>query len=283
MINALGDDIRFTDRYRTKYDSAMAEWLDSGPEPDESTGSVEWHGHVSRFGKRLLHEDDRGFVSVERFDTEAEAIDRFETIDAEYGAWLDDDEPEDDEPMTDDEPEPDDEPEGWVHAPARDGAGCSWCGTWAMVNGDGMCRECFEADDEPAPVEHSGIICHDGTAVNLSLGVPGCLQATPIPGSRFNDWVTSHNRALDDYRHNRARRNETAVLSLAAGILQYCASHDSMGTGDDVDWYGAEHVLVPLLDGFENALNFDLGRLDGGTLSGFGHAVRNSYAGGLGA
>jgi hypothetical protein len=106
MINALGDEIRWTDRYRHKYDSAMAEWLDSGPEPDESTGSVDWRGHVARFGKRLLHTDDRGFVSVECFDTEAEAVDRFEVIDAEYGAWLDDDEPYDDEPTTD-EPEPD--------------------------------------------------------------------------------------------------------------------------------------------------------------------------------
>ena len=132
-------------------------------------------------------------------------------------------------------------------------------------------------------VEPAGIICHDGTAVDLSLGVPACLQAKPIPGSRFNDWVTAHNRALDDYSNNRARRNETAVLSLLDGILSYCRSHDSMGTGDDVDWYGAEHVLVPLLDGFDNALNFDLGRLDGGTLSGVSHAIRNAYAGGLGA
>jgi hypothetical protein len=225
MINQFGDDIRFTDRYRTKYGSAMAEWLDSGPEPDESTGSVEWRGHVARFGKRLMIEDDQGFVTVERFGSETAAIYRFEQIDAEYSAWMDDDEPA----------------------------------------------------DEPA------IICHDGSTVDLSLGVPACLQATPIPGSRFNDWVTAHNRALDDYRHNRARRNETAVLSLAEGILQFCSSHDAMGTGDDTDWYGAEHVLVPLLDGFDNALNFDLGRLDGGTLSGFSHAVRNAYAGGMGA
>ena len=231
-----GEDIRWTDRYRHKYGSAMAEYLctvEGGTiVADEDTGTVEAPtGWVGRFGRRLMQEDDRGFISVERFATEDEAVERFEAIARAYDDW--DSQDEDD----------------------------------------------TEADEADA----SGIRCHDGAGVNLSLGVPACLQATPIPGSRFNDWVTAHNRALDDYVNNRARRNETAVLALLDGILNYCGSHDSMGTGEDVDWYGAEHVLVPLLDGFDNALNFDLGRLDGGTLSGVSHAIRSAYAGGLGA
>lgn len=91
MLNQFGDDIRLTDPHRHKYGSAMAEYLDAGLDPDQATGSVEWHGHVSRFGKRLLHEDDRGFVSVERYPTEAAAVERFEAIDAEYGEWVDSD------------------------------------------------------------------------------------------------------------------------------------------------------------------------------------------------
>lgn len=89
MINQFGDDIRLTDPHRHKYDSAMAEYLDSGYDYDDATGDVSWHGFVRRFGKRLVHEDDYGFVTVERYATEAEAIERWETIDAEYGEWLD--------------------------------------------------------------------------------------------------------------------------------------------------------------------------------------------------
>lgn len=88
MINQFGDDIRLTAPRRHKYDSAMAEYLDSSYDYDDATG-VEWRGFVRRFGKRLLHTDDQGFVTVERYATEAEAIERWETIDAEYGEWLD--------------------------------------------------------------------------------------------------------------------------------------------------------------------------------------------------
>jgi hypothetical protein len=241
-----GEDIRWTDRYRHKYGSAMAEYLctvEGGSiVADEDTGTVEAPtGWVGRFGRRLMTEDDRGFITVERFATEDEAIERFEAIAEQFNAWDLQDEDE-----------------------AIEGA-TQW------------------QEDEADEADASGIRCHDGAGVDLSLGVPACLQATPFPGSRFNDWVTAHNRALDDYVNNRARRNETAVLALLDGILSYCGSHDAMGTGEDIDGYGAEHVLAPLLDGFDNALNFDLGRLDGGTLSGVSHAIRSAYAGGIGA
>lgn len=35
----------------------------------------------------------------------------------------------------------------WVHDPSRDGAGCSWCGGFAKVNADNLCRECHEEDE----------------------------------------------------------------------------------------------------------------------------------------
>jgi hypothetical protein len=93
MICTNGEEIRHSDPHRHKYGSAMAELLDH-LNPDEETGSVDWHGHVGRFGKRLLHSDDQGFVDVERYTSEAEAIERFQAIDTEYGEWLgDDDEP----------------------------------------------------------------------------------------------------------------------------------------------------------------------------------------------
>lgn len=37
-------------------------------------------------------------------------------------------------------------PEVWTHDPQRDGAGCSWCGAWAQVDADNLCRECFAED-----------------------------------------------------------------------------------------------------------------------------------------
>lgn len=36
--------------------------------------------------------------------------------------------------------------ETWRHDPQRDGAGCGWCGAWAQVDAENLCRECW---DEP--------------------------------------------------------------------------------------------------------------------------------------
>lgn len=78
-----------------KYGSRMAAYLHrlslEGSYEDESTGEVGWGHHVARFGRRLLVEDDRGFVWVDRFRTAGEAAGEFEAIAAEYGSWLEDD------------------------------------------------------------------------------------------------------------------------------------------------------------------------------------------------
>lgn len=34
--------------------------------------------------------------------------------------------------------------EPWRHDPARDGAGCSWCGAWAKVSDENLCRGCHD-------------------------------------------------------------------------------------------------------------------------------------------
>ena len=87
-----GEEIRYSDKYRHKYGSAIAEFLcavEGGTiVADEDTGTVEAPtGWVGRFGRRLMTEDDRGFITVERFATEAEAVERFEEVAEAFNAW----------------------------------------------------------------------------------------------------------------------------------------------------------------------------------------------------
>lgn len=35
----------------------------------------------------------------------------------------------------------------WTHDPDRDGSGCSWCGAWAQVNSDNLCRDCHTEEE----------------------------------------------------------------------------------------------------------------------------------------
>lgn len=61
--------------------------------PDQMTGdAIDWHYHVSRFGKRLLFCNTQGFVWVDKYDTEEQAVQVFESIDSDYGTYEDDDE-----------------------------------------------------------------------------------------------------------------------------------------------------------------------------------------------
>lgn len=32
----------------------------------------------------------------------------------------------------------------WTHDPSRDGSGCTWCGAYAQVDSDNLCRECHD-------------------------------------------------------------------------------------------------------------------------------------------
>ena len=39
-----------------------------------------------------------------------------------------------------------DEDHRWVHDPQRDGAGCTFCGAYAQVDADNLCRDCHDED-----------------------------------------------------------------------------------------------------------------------------------------
>lgn len=64
---------------------------------DEDTGSVEWDVFVMRFGKRIVLEDDRGFVWVEKHETEEDAKRAFNRWESAYWHWLDQEDDEQDE------------------------------------------------------------------------------------------------------------------------------------------------------------------------------------------
>jgi hypothetical protein len=76
-------------------------------------------------------------------------------------------------------------------------------------------------------------------------------------------WATRHNAAVRGYDQNAALRpGERVILTLAEAIWMWTHEHGGDGFGDP-------HVLVPLMGAFRQALNFELGRLDGGTLDGW--------------
>lgn len=84
MILTNGDEIRWTD-VRHKCDSAIAEYMLACEGHrlfgDEDTGTVESSaGWTGRYGKRLMCEDDRGFITVERFSSEDDAINEMDRI-----------------------------------------------------------------------------------------------------------------------------------------------------------------------------------------------------------
>lgn len=89
VVEPYAEDIRYKDSHRHKFGDAIAEYLyTKGLDyADQDTGSVEWDVFIMRFGKRLLINDDRGFVWCETFPSEAEAIAAFEEIDAAYAKW----------------------------------------------------------------------------------------------------------------------------------------------------------------------------------------------------
>lgn len=118
------------------------------------------------------------------------------------------------------------------------------------------------------------------TRRDSDAGFPENLRVVPgdIPAPKgMIDWVRVHNNAIADFQRegmgatNSLQKAERAILGLAAGINAWVSSnHDGASDG-----YGAPNVTVPLLQAFHDALNYDLGRLDGGTLSGW---VGSMYA-----
>ena len=78
----------------------LAEYLDmlalDSSYADNEAGDVEAPtGWFARFGKRLLHHDEQGFVEVVRYASVGDATAAFEMLEAEYDIWADDLEPGD--------------------------------------------------------------------------------------------------------------------------------------------------------------------------------------------
>lgn len=97
MITGQGYEIRKTDPHRTKYGDAMAEYLDGRLEwASEESGDVECPtGHFTRFGRRILVTDDRGFVWVEKWATTEKAERVYSAMDQFYWYWADEEMEED--------------------------------------------------------------------------------------------------------------------------------------------------------------------------------------------
>lgn len=71
-------------------------WLSLNSLADADGGHVAAPtGWYAQFGKRLLREDDRGFVWVERYATKALADEMYATLEDEFAEW-DEDETADD-------------------------------------------------------------------------------------------------------------------------------------------------------------------------------------------
>lgn len=73
----------------------LAEYLDmlalDGSYADGESGDVEAPtGWFARFGKRLLHHDEQGFVEVVRYASASDATAAFGMLEDEYDIWADD-------------------------------------------------------------------------------------------------------------------------------------------------------------------------------------------------
>ena len=90
-------------------------------------------------------------------------------------------------------------------------------------------------------------------------------QRSDIPKAMVQHY-TAHNRAVQEFAKLRVgamsntKQCELAILALLAGVEEFTANTPQ-------DPYTAEHVIRPILAAIGDALNLDLGRLDGGTLA----------------
>ena len=86
------------DDTRHKYDSALAEYIDTMCDPsDESTGDTDGPiDYCQLWGKRLLFCDSQGFVSIDKYPTETDARRVFDTIELAYWTWSEDEDSEQD-------------------------------------------------------------------------------------------------------------------------------------------------------------------------------------------
>ena len=106
-----------------------------------------------------------------------------------------------------------------------------------------------------------------------TYGFPAQMACTTTPAlAELNDELGKIDR-YNVHRHNHTirlfqngmihemHRDEMVVLALATAIQTWCG-HPEASTG-----YGWEHITLPMINAFQNMLNLDLRRLDGGVLS----------------
>lgn len=124
------------------------------------------------------------------------------------------------------------------------------------------------------------------TTESRSIDVPAALLARatkfgpatgPERSAELNQWVQGHNEIVMRFFHNglsddTMTRNERAILALASGLRNYVAMGDF--SAESPDYLANRDVVRPLVRAFIAALNWDLGRLDGGTLD---HWARRLY------
>lgn len=102
---------------------------------------------------------------------------------------------------------------------------------------------------------------------------PMCLRNHMFdnePGTAAQ-FLRSNNLVIMEWAKNpdspSITRSERAILSLASGIHRFVMSNKHIGTtGQGNDYYATE-IVESLCSAFVDALNYDLGRLDGAILS----------------
>lgn len=69
------------------------------------------------------------------------------------------------------------------------------------------------------------------------------------------EWAIRHNNAI-----NEPSLGEWSIVQIANSIDTLIKTHELP------DYFLLEQVIIPMLEAFRSMLNFDLGRMDGGTL-----------------
>lgn len=85
ITRAVGEITKETAKHKFGGDP-VAEYMYSN-DNDQTSGSVEWDVWFAQSGKRIVFEDDRGFVWVTKYKNEAQAIRWFELLDRDYSTW----------------------------------------------------------------------------------------------------------------------------------------------------------------------------------------------------
>lgn len=98
---------------------------------------------------------------------------------------------------------------------------------------------------------------------DTNQSVPSLLSLLTPKDSLSNNtgWKTRHSNVVHGFltdTYYTPTDDERRILALLSVIHQYVQRRD---------WLMAEHVIEPMLDAADQALNWNLGRLDGGTLS----------------